>query len=138
MFSTIWNLIPTNIKVYLGIGLTSLILVVGGIYSYQAYQINSLESKLNVCSVKLEYSRLIYDGEMAKAKKTIEDQNASISQFKLDSVNYENAIKQKNNDLLEANIIKQEEIKVELIKDSSSDNQLKIISNMLKEFSSHE
>ena len=135
MITTIWNLLPTNIKWGMGIGVLALILLVGGVFSFQSNKISSLETKLIECQVGRANDKLIYDDEREKAKTTIDNQNREISQFKLDEKTYKVTIKQKEDELNKLQIESQVNIATELAKDSSDTNQLNITKRLLKEFS---
>lgn len=128
MIGALWNLIPTNIKWGFGIGLLVVILTIFGVFKHQSNKIESLEQEL------IE-NRLTYEVELNKAHETIDMQNKAINEFKLDRDYYEKTIVEKDKELLATKLITENNIKEELNKDSSTDNQLRIINNILREFS---
>lgn len=135
MITTIWNLLPTNVKWGMGIGILVLITLIGGIFSFQSNKIDSLETKLVTCQEGRANDKRIYDEEREKAKTTIENQNKEIAQFKLDEKTYKVTIKEKEDELTKLQIESQVNIATELAKDSSDTNQLKITNRLLREFS---
>ena len=135
MFSTIWNLIPVKIKVISGIGLVLIVLGIVGVFSWQSNKIDSLNKDLIICEEGRKRDKIFYDSELDKAYTVINTQNESIKQFKVDEKDYQVRIKKKDEELLAKDSTKQQNIAVELHKDSSSDNQLRMIREILKEFS---
>lgn len=135
MFNALWNLIPINYKIVAGVILAVIVLVIGGTFYYQSYKIDQYKTKLTTCQTERKYERDIYASEIKGYKLTIKNQNDAIQQYKVDVISYERTIKEKELALIEANSIKQTEIELELTKDSSCENQFKMMNNMLKEFS---
>lgn len=130
MLKTIYNLIPTNIK----IGIVIVILSILGIFSYQVYKIKSLNEELISCKVENKYKQAIYNSELDKAKVTIAIHNKAISEFKIDKDNYEKTINEKEKELSVTRLEQQEIIDKELEIDNSCENQLKLITNILEKF----
>ena len=131
MISAIWGLLPDSIKW----GLGAVVLAIVLLFSWQEYRIDSLNTKLIACQEGRKNDKALYDDECKKANETIKRQNGEISQFKFDKEGYEKTIKEKEAELVQSQIKSQQEIAVELSKDSSCENQLKITTKLLKDFS---
>lgn len=102
-------------------------------YLYTCKQ--SLEEDLAVSNSRINTIIDIYNDEMSKAKSIIDEQNNSIKEYKFSLDNYIKTIRNKERELSELEISKQQELNKELSKDSSTDNQVKIMNRMMKEFS---
>ena len=70
-----------------------------------------------------------------KTDDIINKLNSNIDKYKIDLQFYTDTIKKKEKELEEIRLNKQNMINDELSKDSSNDNQLKIINRLLHEFS---
>ena len=95
----------------------------------------TLTSELATTSNRLTTVIDIYNAEMQKSKEIIDSQNKAISEYKFNLDKYTKIVIQKERELSDIEITKQQELIKELSIDSSADNQLKLMTNMLKEFS---
>lgn len=95
----------------------------------------TLTSELATTSNRLTTVIDIYNDEMQKSKEIIDSQNKAISEYKFNLDKYTKIVIQKERELSDIEITKQQELIKELSIDSSADNQLKLMTNMLKEFS---
>ena len=135
MFSTIWDLLPVKIKLGIGIGLLIVILGIGGIISYQANKIDLLKTELTTCQVERKSERLIFEEERVKAKTVIDNQNSKISEYEVDTVAVTARVNEKEKALIEERVIQQQQVDKELSADSSPNNQLRVITKIMKDFS---
>lgn len=129
-----FSVLPTKVKLGIGLGLLLIILVVGGIITYQSNRIDSLKKELTTCEVNRQNEKALYDEERQKAKDAIEKQNSSINIFQLDKTSYEKTVYTRDKQNQEAGFVQREAINKELTKDSTADNQLRIITRQLKDF----
>ena len=93
--------------------------------SYDYYYIKS----------QYEVQKQLYESEKIKTDDIINKLNSNIDKYKIDLQSYTDTIKKKEKELEEIRLNKQSMINDELSKDSSNDNQLKIINRLLYEFS---
>ena len=135
MFSTIWDLLPVKIKLGIGIGLLIVILGIGGIISYQANKIDLLKTELTTCQVERKSERFIFEEERVKAKTVIDNQNSKISEYEVDTVAVTARVNEKEKALIEERVIQQQQIDKELSTDSSPNNQLRVVTKIMKDFS---
>ena len=135
MFSTIWDLLPVKIKLGIGIGLLIVVLGIGGIISYQANKIDLLKTELTTCQVERKSERLIFEEERVKAKTAIDEQNAKISEYEIDAATVIEKVNKKEKALIEERVVQQQQIDKELSTDSSPNNQLRVITKIMKDFS---
>ena len=135
MFSTIWDLLPVKIKLGIGIGLLIVILGIGGIISYQANKIDLLKMELTTCQVERKSERLIFEEERVKAKTAIDEQNAKISEYEIDTATVIAKVNKREKALIEERVVQQQQIDKELSTDSSPNNQLRVITKIMKDFS---
>lgn len=112
-----------------------LLLISGGINYWQHGKITKLERDITTCNADRDWELKLYNEDREKANKAIDDQNTAIREFALNKEQYETTINIKEKELLVSKINSQNSILKELEKDPSSDNQIKILTNMLKEFS---
>ena len=73
--------------------------------------------------------------EVFKAKDIIKKQNLSINQITMDKEYYENKVKLKEQELKEYTKLKKNSIMSDLLNDSSTENQLKLVTKILGDFS---
>ena len=135
MFSTIWDLLPVKIKLGIGIGLLIVILGIGGIISYQANKIDLLKTELTTCQVERKSERLIFEEERVKAKTVIDNQNFKVSEYEVDTVAVTARVNEKEKALIEERAIQQQQVDKELSADSSPNNQLRVVTKIMKDFS---
>ena len=135
MLSTIWGLLPIKAKLGVGIGLLIVILGIGGIISYQANKIDLLKTELTTCQVERKSERLIFEEERVKAKTAIDEQNAKISEYEIDATTVIAKVNKKEKALIEERVVQQQQIDKELSTDSSPNNQLRVITKIMKDFS---
>ena len=135
MLSTIWGLLPTKAKLGVGVGLLIVILGIGGVISYQANKIDSLKTELTTCQVERKSERLIFEEERVKAKTVIDNQNSKISEYEVDTVAVTARVNEKEKALIEERVIQQQQVDKELSADSSPNNQLRVVTKIMKDFS---
>lgn len=128
------DLIPAKVKAAISIGTLILILILSGIVYYQANRIESLKVELVTCQVERKQDRIIFEEERIKATNYINDQNDKITQFEVNLSSVSKAVNHKEKALIEARATAQQQVDKELTTDSSSDNQLRIINRIMKEF----
>ena len=135
MSSTIWGLLPIKAKLGVGVGLLIVILGIGGVISYQANKIDSLKTELTTCQVERKSERLIFEEERVKAKTVIDNQNSKISEYEVDTVAVTARVNEKEKALIEERVIQQQQVDKELSADSSPNNQLRVVTKIMKDFS---
>ena len=135
MLSTIWGLLPIKTKLGVGVGLLIVILGIGGVISYQANKIDSLKTELTTCQVERKSERLIFEEERVKAKTVIDNQNSKISEYEVDTVAVTARVNEKEKALIEERVIQQQQVDKELSADSSPNNQLRVVTKIMKDFS---
>ena len=84
---------------------------------------------------KKKNEKAIYDEERLKAKTVIDTQNDRISKYEINATTYSKAVHTKEKALIEARITQQQQLDKELNIDSSADNQLRILTKIMKDFS---
>lgn len=135
MLSTIWGLLPIKAKLGVGVGLLIVILGIGGVILYQANKIDSLKTELTTCQVERKSERLIFEEERVKAKTVIDNQNSKISEYEVDTVAVTARVNKKEKALIEERVIQQQQVDKELSADSSPNNQLRVVTKIMKDFS---
>ena len=135
MLSTIWGLLPIKAKLGVGVGLLIVILGIGGVISYQANKIDSLKTELTICQVERKSERFIFEEERVKAKTVIDNQNFKISEYEVDTVTVTARVNEKEKALIEERAIQQQQVDKELSADSSPNNQLRVVTKIMKDFS---
>ena len=135
MLSTIWGLLPIKTKLGVGVGLLIVILGIGGVVLYQANKIDSLKTELTTCQVERKSERLIFEEERVKAKTVIDNQNSKISEYEVDTVAVTARVNEKEKALIEERAIQQQQVDKELSADSSPNNQLRVVTKIMKDFS---
>lgn len=134
MWTTILEFLAPYTTKYLLPILIGVCLVLLGICLFLRSANNSLTKE--VVKLETEMSTLVqvYENERLTSKAIIEEQNNAIKAYKLDLDEYKKTIGHKEKEILEASIKEQQKISDELKTDNSAANQLKIISNILKDF----
>ena len=135
MLSTIWDLLSIKAKLGVGVGLLIVILGIGGVISYQANKIDSLKTELTTCQVERKSERFIFEEERVKAKTVIDNQNSKISEYEVDTVAVTARVNEKEKALIEERVIQQQQVDKELSADSSPNNQLRVVTKIMKDFS---
>ena len=135
MLNTIWSLLSIKAKLGIGVGLLIVILGIGGVISYQANKIDSLKTELTTCQVERKNERLVFEEERVKAKTAIDEQNSKVSKYEVDTVVVTTRVNKKEKALIEERVIQQQQIDKELSTDSSPNNQLRVVTRIMKDFS---
>ena len=135
MVSSIWKLITAKEKVILITIVSVLFLSTFGYINYQQKQIEDLSKQLSVSEIGRQYETLLHNMELDKAKRTITEQNIRIEEFRLNSIDYELVLHAHEKELIAKKVKAQSDIQAELDRDNSLENQMRIISVMLQEFS---
>ena len=135
MLSTVWDLLSIKAKLGVGVSLLIVILGIGGVISYQANKIDSLKTELTTCQVERKSERLIFEEERVKAKTVIDNQNSKISEYEVDTVAVTARVNKKEKALIEERVIQQQQVDKELSADSSPNNQLRVVTKIMKDFS---
>lgn len=117
----------TNI---LGISSGVLLLICLGLF-YCTYRQNA---QISVLRHELKVAEENYQAEISNAHRVISAQNKAISDYQADLSKAKQIVEQKQQELEQVRLEKETEIEEELKKDSSSDNQLKIVNRMLHDF----
>jgi len=118
-----------------GFALVAVIGVLGLIIMLQARTLHSVRNSLAQCNTARQYELEIFNSEREKAKAVIEEQNLSIQEFKLDEEAFQRRMFQREREITATQVVQQKEIAVELQKDASCENQLRIITETLRRFS---
>lgn len=135
MSNTIWGLLSIKTKLSIGVGLLIVILGIGGVISYQANKIDSLKTELTTCQVERKSERFIFEEERNKAKTVIDEQNSKVSEYEVDIVAATARVNKKEKALIEERVIQQQQVDKELSTDSSPNNQLRVVTKIMKDFS---
>lgn len=135
MLNTIWSLLSIKAKLGIGVGLLIVILGIGGVISYQANKIDSLKMELTTCQVERKNERLVFEEERVKAKIAIDEQNSKVSKYEVDTVAVTTRVNKKEKALIEERVIQQQQVDKELSTDSSPNNQLRVVTKIMKDFS---
>lgn len=135
MISTLWKLTTTKEKVIVLIMCLLLICSFVGVIKYQHSKIEQLTYKLTVSEVNRQNDKMLYNVELEKAQKTISEQNIQIEEFRLDNTSYEMNLHEHEKELISKKVKAQEDIKRELEKDDSLENQMRLMAVTLQEFS---
>ena len=135
MWTTVTNFIMPYISKYLTPVLVVACIVLGFIVWNQDSTITDLNKKLVAVETKAKLDLALYNSERALAKSTIDKQNSDIEKYKFDLAAYERTVNQKEKELQAARFKLQEQVNNELAQDSSAENQLKIMTRVMKDFS---
>lgn len=118
VFSKIYDSISST-GIYIGI------IIILCISNYIFYN-KTVKLQANITELELTKSTL---------KTALEEQNKKVQALEKNIKEYNKVTETKVEEIKKETVVKQEEVKKELEKDSSSDNQLKIIDNLLLDFS---
>lgn len=135
MWTTVISFITPYISKYILPVLVIACIVLGLIVYNQNTTITDLNTKLVAVETKAKLDLALYNSERALAKSTIDRQNSDINKYKLDLAAYERTVTQKEKELQAARFKLQEQINKELAQDSFAENQLKIMTRVMKDFS---
>ena len=135
MWTTVISFITPYISKYILPVLVVTCIVLGLVVWNQDSTITDLNKKLVTVETKAKLDLALYNSERALAKSTIDKQNSDIEKYKFDLTAYERTVNQKEKELQAARFKLQEQINNELAQDSSAENQLKIMTRVMKDFS---
>lgn len=138
MLNTILNLISIKLSsftVSLRLVLSTVFIILIGIIAYQSNKLSNLNEQLAVVEYRLSSMQAVYTDEITKAKDIINKQNTSIKQISIDKEYYESKVKQKEKELRQYSDNKKNTIIKNLEQDSSTENQLNMVTQILKDFS---
>lgn len=135
MWTTIVSFVMPYITKYVLPVLSAIILVLVLTVGYLHSENKDLNKELGEVKATSEQNDLLYERERLTAKETIRQQNQKIAEYKLDVARYTETINQKTLELQATRFTQQEQINKELSQDSSAENQLKIMTRVLKDFS---
>lgn len=135
MLTTVTNLLLPNVTKYLLPVLIIVCIVLGFIVKSQYSTINNLNEKLVTVETKAKLDLALYDSERALAKAIIDKQNTAIEKYEINLAAYKQTVNQKEKELQATTFKLQEQIKNELAQDSSSENQLKVMIRVMRNFS---
>jgi len=119
-----------KIKLYVYAGVLVVIILLSGTIYSKAHTIGKLEQKIAVH----EYEVIIHEQEMEVARNTISRQNDTIRDLRVREKSYETKLVKMQKQNIKDETKDQKKLQEELNKDSSSDNQLKLIQDMIKAF----
>ena len=78
--------------------------------------------------------RFIFEEERIKAKTVIDEQNSKVSEYEVDVIAATTRVNKKEKALIEERVI-QQQVDKELSTDSSPNNQLRVVTKIMKDFS---
>ena len=134
-----WSFIIENIWSFMSKNITLLLCFLClFLFSALLYTNNKLDKiSYDYYYIKSQYEvqKQLYESEKIKTDDIINKLNSNIDKYKIDLQSYTDIIKKKEKELEKIRLNKQSMINDELSKDSSNDNQLKIVNRLLHEFS---
>ena len=125
----------TNFTISLRLVLSIAFIILISIIIYQSNVITTSKENIAVLEYQLVNVQTMYTEEVSKAKDIIKKQNLSINQITMDKEYYENKVKLKEQELKEYTKLKKNSIMSDLLNDSSTENQLKLVTKILGDFS---
>ena len=131
IIENIWSFISKNITLLLGF----LCLILFSVLWYTNNKLDKISYDYYYIKSQYEIQKQLYESEKIKTDNIINKLNSNIDKYKIDLQSYTDTIKKKEKELEEIKLNKQNIINNELNKDSSNDNQLKIVNRLLHEFS---
>ena len=131
IIENIWSFISKNITLLLGF----LCLILFSVLWYTNNKLDKISYDYYYIKSQYEVQKQLYESEKIKTDDIINKLNSNIDKYKIDLQSYTDTIKKKEKELEEIRLNKQNMINDELSKDSSNDNQLKIVNRLLYEFS---
>lgn len=97
--------------------------------------ITDLNNRIIALEAKANLDLALYQSQYNQAKATIEKQNTAIEQYEINLITYQQTVSNKEKELQAARYTLQEQVNKKLVKDSSAENQIKIMTSILKDFS---
>ena len=131
IIENIWSFISKNITLLL----CFLCLFLFSALLYTNNKLDKISYDYYYIKSQYEVQKQLYESEKIKTDDIINKLNSNIDKYKIDLQSYTDTIKKKEKELEEIRLNKQSMINDELSKDSSNDNQLKIVNRLLHEFS---
>ena len=131
IIKNIWSFISKNITLLL----CFLCLFLFSVLWYTNNKLDKISYDYYYIKSQYEVQKQLYESEKIKTDDIINKLNSNIDKYKIDLQSYTDTIKKKEKELEEIRLNKQSMINDELSKDSSNDNQLKIVNRLLYEFS---
>lgn len=131
---TIENIWP-YISKYMTLLLGFLSLILFSLLWYTNNKLDKISYDYYYIKSQYELQKQLYESEKIKTDDIINKLNLNIDKYKIDLQVYTNTIKEKEKELENIRLDEQNKINKELNKDSSNDNQLKIVNRLLHEFS---
>ncbi len=129
------QLLLTNFTISLRLILSIAFIILISVIIYQSNVITTSKENIAVLEYQLVNVQTMYTEEVSKAKDIIKKQNLSINQITTDKEYYENKVKLKEQELKEYTKLKKNSIMSDLLNDSSTENQLKLVTKILGDFS---
>ena len=129
------QLLLTNFTISLRLVLSIAFIILISVIIYQSNVITTSKENIAVLEYQLVNVQTMYTEEVSKAKDIIKKQNLSINQITMDKEYYENKVKLKEQELKEYTKLKKNSIMSDLLNDSSTENQLKLVTKILGDFS---
>lgn len=134
-----WSFIIENIWPYISKYMTLLLgflsLILFSLLWYTDNKLDKISYDYYYIKSQYELQKQLYESEKIKTDDIINKLNLNIDKYKIDLQVYTNTIKEKEKELENIRLDEQNKINKELNKDSSNDNQLKIVNRLLHEFS---
>ena len=121
-------------KTVIGVAIGVIVIVVGGFITYQSNKINKLQSEQVAIKLEFALKTAIYEEEREKAATAIKWQNEAIEKYKVDEAEYTERIREAERSLAEKNYITKKEIVVQLERDPSCENAMRIVNELLDDF----
>ena len=95
----------------------------------------NLNNRIIALEAKANLDLALYQSQYNQAKATIEKQNTDIDQYEINLITYQQTVSNKEKELQAARYTLQEQVNKKLVKDPSAENQIKIMTSILKDFS---
>ena len=95
----------------------------------------NLNNRIIALEAKANLDLALYQSQYNQAKATIEKQNTDIEQYEINLITYQQTVSNKEKELQAARYTLQEQVNKKLVKDPSAENQIKIMTSILKDFS---
>ena len=135
MFITVLSYI-TKHKALLSVSLGIFLIGIASVYTSSLKKdIEEYKEQIVDLTVSNQLNKAIFDTQISLCKTTLHNQNSYIERFELDKEDYNKVLDEKEKVIITETLKAQEGIKLELSKDSSPDNQLKLIHVILENFS---
>ena len=118
-------------KTVIGVAIGVIVIAVGG---YMSNKISKLQSEQVAIKLELALKTAIYEEEREKSALAIKWQNEAIEKYKVDEAEYTERIREAERSLAEKNYITKKEIVVQLERDPSCENAMRIVNELLEDF----